>query len=101
MNQNKILKFEGLLTFYFSFNVSFNVGFTPGDYIVHEEDCVDAVYFLVRGHVKILRDGDVIGILSMSVIYLSVFKSYFIFLVKHFNLYSRAFDTFIIMMFLV
>ncbi|XP_063681896.1 potassium voltage-gated channel subfamily H member 5-like [Bolinopsis microptera] len=41
-------------------------GFTPGDYIVHEEDCVDAVYFLVRGHVKILKDGDVIGILTMG-----------------------------------
>ncbi|KAL5254586.1 hypothetical protein ACHWQZ_G014137 [Mnemiopsis leidyi] len=41
-------------------------GFTPGDYIVHEEDCVNAVYFLVRGHVKILKDGDVIGILTMG-----------------------------------
>ena len=43
-------------------------------YIVHEEDCVDAVYFLVRGHVKILKDGDVIGILSKSVFLLQSYK---------------------------
>lgn len=39
-------------------------GFTPGDYIVHEEDCVDSIFFLIKGHVKILRDGDVIGIIT-------------------------------------
>ena len=39
-------------------------GVTPGDYIVHTEDCVESIYFVVKGHLKILKDGAVIGILS-------------------------------------
>lgn len=40
------------------------VGFGPGDYIVHKDDCITSMYFLVRGHLKIIRDGDVLGILA-------------------------------------
>lgn len=44
------------------------VGFGPGDNIVHKDDCIKSMYFVVRGHLKIIRDGDVLGILGRFIV---------------------------------
>lgn len=36
----------------------------PGDMIYHAGDCVGEIYFVIRGHVKVIKNGKLIGILS-------------------------------------
>ena len=36
----------------------------PGDTIYHSGDCVGELYFVIRGHIKVIKDDRLIGILS-------------------------------------
>ena len=49
----------------------------PGDIITHRGDILTSIYFISRGSIEILKDDNVVAILSM---YLTVFFSTFVYL---------------------
>ena len=36
----------------------------PGDMVYHEGDTVGEIYFVIRGHIKVIKNGRLIGVLS-------------------------------------
>lgn len=40
----------------------------PGDTIYHAGDCVGEIYFIVRGHIKVIKNERLIGVLSEFVL---------------------------------
>ena len=36
----------------------------PGDMIYHSGDCVGEIYFVIRGHIKVIKNDKLIGVLS-------------------------------------